>query len=271
MFKEIITDFVSGLIASVRVDLVIKPLYTNNKLRRLIIKLIKYNICMHFLPFILISIVENVWQIELNTVTDVLGSIITIFSNLFHLLHFMDLMSIICVYSQKTSTVSGGALDLISLTLTMTIYQTMIYLTTIIIRLIFSSSAGFVLMGLMLNTIILSIYHSFYCYNNLWQYKKLKLCYRIDIHEKLWPYYLGYGLIGTILYLQISNPFIYGLYNMYMVLILSLPFMTKPIYPHNIMPYPSINMSLFSYFIGLMLTIARKSGITDQTEFQSIS
>ena len=95
------------------------------------------------------------------------------------------------------------------------------------------------------------------CFNNLWQHKKLSINCRIDMHEKLWPYYIGYGTIATIIYQYAETQYIYGLYNIYMAILISIPFLIEPIYPKKQIQYPSINLKFFSYIMKFVFNITK--------------
>ncbi len=257
MYKCIFQDFINGILCSLRLDIYIKTLITDARLYKLTLKIFKYNLVMHFLPYMLFTLIE--WNIGLNVIPilNIISYPINIFSVLFHLLHYIDLVNIVCVYSLKTSR-SGNALDTLSLTITMFIYQFVIYLTTTIVNVIFNGRMH--LLAIVINFIILTIYHSFYCFNNVWQYKHISMFHRIDMHEKLWPYYIGYGVISTIIYLQYKNPIIQGIYNLYMVLLISIPFMINIKYPkkkEEDMSYPKINLKIFSYITGSIFGLSK--------------
>jgi hypothetical protein len=254
MYKNILIDFLKGLTNSARFDYFLKPISENLKLRRLVIKICKYNFFLHFLPSIILYFVGWLFNTNMMPIMNVIVYPINIFSSLFHLLHYFDLVNMVCFYSIKTSK-SAPVLDMLSLTITLTIYQLVIYLTTTLVNLMFHDRLY--LLALCLNFVILTIYHSFYCFNNLWQYKKIDMFYRIDMHEKIWPYYIGYGVISTIIYLHIDNPYMLSFYNLYMALLISLPFLLEVKYPKKIMDYPSINLTIFSYIIGFVFVISK--------------
>jgi hypothetical protein len=258
MHKDIAKDFLSGIITSVRFDLFIKPFYVNTKFRYLLLKIIAYNILLHFLPCMMLNLVNWLFNISM-MISNVFLFPINLFSILFHLLHYMDLINMVSIYSTKTSN-SGETLDLLSLTITMSIYQFVIFITTAVINIFFHIffNTEFFFIAFFINLFILMVYHSFYCFNNLWQYKKIKMSHRIDMHEKLWPYYTGYGIISSILYLYSTNPIILGIYNLYMAIIISIPFMLEPKYPIKNMMYPYINLTIFSYMTGFIFTLSKK-------------
>jgi len=254
MYRYIIEDFVSGLFNSIRIDKIIKPTRENPKLKKLWFKICKYNFLLHIFPTLLLLLVDWLFDISLIFIFNILAYPINLFSGLFHLLHFFDLVNIICIHTPKSSK-TVGALDMISLMITMSIYQIVIYLTTTIINLIFHDNLYFA--AIILNFIILTIYHSFYCFNNLWQYKKIDMFRRIDIHEKLWPYYIGYGTISTILYLCAIHPIMIAIYNLYLATIIALPFLLATRYPKKEIGYPKINLTIFSKIIGFLFIIIK--------------
>lgn len=244
MFKNIIQDYLLGIVNSLRLDLLIHPLYHNMKLRKLFYKICKYNFILHFFPLILVQLLESIFHTTLTSFLSLIIYPINLFTVFFHILHYMDLVNIVCIYTKKTSKVLD-ILELLSLAITISIYQIVIYLTTTIIYLIFYDNLYF--LAVCTNFIILTIYHSFYCFNNLWQYKHINMSHRIDMHEKLWPYYLGYGTIATIIYTYTRHPYFMGFYNIYMALIIAIPFLTKTKYPTKENLYPKINLTIFSY------------------------
>ena len=256
MYYNIISDFFLGLCNSARIDLLAFMFFDNAKIRNLFLKMCKYNFVMHFLPLILIKICFWLFNVSFHSVLYMIIYPINIFSILFHLLHYLDLVNIACVHAPKTSK-SGNAFDSASLAITMGIYNLVIYFTTVLIDLIFFDS--FYLLAFLIKFLILTIYHSFYCFNNLWQYKKIKMFYRIDMHEKLWPYYIGYGSLATIIYLYTEHPFMLGMYNLYMALALTLPFLVEEKYPRvKDIPYPSINLTIFSYLVGCVFKLSKR-------------
>ena len=207
------------------------------------------------LPYLLFSFVGGLFGISLMTVLYILSYPINLFSALFHLFHYMDLLNMISVYCSKTSN-TQKTLDALSMTITMMIYQFIIYLTTTMVNLILYNK--FYLVAICINFCILAIYHSFYTYNNLWQYRNIQMFYRIDMHEKLWPYYIGYGSLATIMYIHSNHPIMLGFYNIYMAMIISLPFLLPPKYPRSEMPYFQINLTVFAWMTNIIVMITKK-------------
>jgi glycopeptide antibiotics resistance protein len=88
----------------------------------------------------------------------------------------------------------------------------------------------------------------------------MEMIYRINIHEKLWPYYFGYGTIPMIIYQYSGSHIGLGTYNIYMILVIALPFMIQPRYPsrtRNYPTYPAINLTLFSYITSCIFSVSK--------------
>ena len=246
MLSDIAKDYSQGLLTSLRIDKLIITIHGNQRLRKLFFKICKYNILLHIIPFFIMQLLH-------------FGTLIiypiNIFSSIFHLLHYIDLVNVVSIYVVGRPKTSTAGLDLVSFMITMALYQIVIYLTTTLINLFFYRKLY--LISVCLNFFILSIYHSFYCYNNLWNYYKISMNYRIDMHEKLWPFYMGYGTIATIIYMYSDHQYILMLYNLYICLIIVAPFLTKAKYPKKNQSYPSINLSIFSRILGCLLYLTR--------------
>lgn len=254
MYFDIIKDFWKGFADSSKI-LVLGSLFREDiKLHKLFFKIIQYNFFMHMAPTIFVQIIFWLFGIRLHGILNIINYPINIFSALFHLLHYLDLVNIVSSHSQKTGK-SVGALDMASLAITMSIYNLIIYLTTTLINLLLHDRLY--LFAIVINLFILTIYHSFYCFNNLWQYKKIDMSFRIDMHEKLWPYYIGYAILSSILYLYTNIAVVLGLYNMYMSLLISLPFLIGIRYPPKDQKYPNINLIIFSYLTEFIFMLSK--------------
>lgn len=254
IFQEILEDFGVGIFNSVKINSLFKITMENIKIQRLIYKICMYNFLLHFLPTIIFNALEIITGISFVTFLNIINYPIGVFSALFHLFHYIELIDNVSNYMPKTSN-TINAIDSITLAITMSIYQIIIYLTTTFINFIMHDRLYF--LAIFLNFFILTIYHSFYCFNNLWQYRKIDMIYRIDMYEKLWPYYTGYGFFSTILYLYSNNMFVLGTYNIYIAILISLPFLLDRKYPTEKMPYPKINLIIFSNIIGYLFKIIK--------------
>ncbi len=263
MFKAICDDFLEGFINSLKVHYINKYIRIDPKFAKIIGNLFKNNFTLHILPLILIwciqplftadsFIYQNLFIIGLVTI---INYILKLFSAVYHLIHYTDLVNIISIHASK-ATNSFTVIETVTLAITMSIYQIVIYITTGLINFIFHDRIYIV--SVILNFFILTIYHSFYCHNNLWQYKKIEMFHRIDIHEKLWPYYFGYGMVATIIYFYTANMYILCIYNLYLALLLILPFvLPTKLPPSGVITYPKINLIIFSYLTGWICAVAK--------------
>lgn len=262
MIKNIIGDFLNGIIHSLFFYKVIS--WKDPKLSKLLTKLLKYNFFMHIVPTLCIWFINYIVSFTgtyaaISVLVDLpywfewVNLIINIFSALFHLLHYIDLVNIISIYTSK-ATNNTSALDNITLAIIIALYQLVMYATTWLIHLLFNKFHYFVLV---IEFIILAMYHSFYCSNNLWHYKKIDMMHRIEIIEKIWPYHIGYGTIATLIYFQTDNPFVLALYNLYLAFIITIPFLTDPKYPTKEKLYPKINLNFFSSLLGWLFYFSK--------------
>jgi hypothetical protein len=134
-------------------------------------------------------------------------------------------------------------------------YQIAIYSTNALINfLIYDKNAT---IAILVNFVILSIYHSFYSFNNKWHHKKINVVHRINMCEKLWPYYIGFGIVPTILYLNSRNLIMMSLYNFYIILSIAIPFLVKE-KKAACGNYPKINLVIFSYVLYIIYSFTKK-------------
>lgn len=238
MLRAILYDFIHGIKDSLRIDLCSYIFYSNDKLKRSLMSFLKINIMI----MIIILIIGEVY------------GIFRTIGNLYNILIYMDIINVVSTKKSKKQYDSKG-LDLISAALTMFIFQTVIYFIVEIIFFVMGSHIYF--LTCVINLFILCIYHSFYSFNNLWQYQNISMLTRIYTYENIWVYYTGYGFVSTIIYFYIKNPLILFFYNAYMGIILCIPFLIddQKITNRN---YPKINLNIISKITnGIILFILR--------------
>ncbi len=176
MYMGIITDIKAGLIDSVRFNLILGHIYSNIKYRESFYKLIKYNFLLHLLPVMILDIIGYLFQFSLHNILFYLNFPLNLFSIFIHLIIHMESVSNITLAlsdSNKKTKNSTTITDLLTVTITMTIYQLVIYLSIRIVNLLLYDSLF--LLRFAINFIILTIYHSMYSHNNLWQYRKINM------------------------------------------------------------------------------------------------
>lgn len=256
MLKSILSDFAEGLFYSMRIDLVCVQILNDVKLEKIVTKIGTVNMYLYILPLIIKTVIEYTFGICLFTPFVVINFLISLFSLFFHIIHYTDLVKIVSKNTSKTKN-DMNLIDAICIAVTMIVYQLVIciisFLADVLFYFLFANNFHF--LSYIVNYTMNCLYHSFFCYNNLWHYKKIGLGHRVDIIEKMWPYYLGYGLIATILYIHSSNAIIAFIYNTYLMLIISLPFLSPSVYPKKQMPYPKINLKIFSYASKMLVRL----------------
>ncbi|AZL89533.1 etoposide-induced protein 2.4 [Megavirus baoshan] len=255
VYQNIIKDLKLGLHDSIRIDKLGKIILNDTKIFKCLYKIVKYNIILYIIPYLFVSLINFLIGFNLFVLLDWLIYPIDILSCFFHVLQYIDLISCINKYTTRPTT-NKNNMNYLSLSITMTIYQLVIFITTIILDFFFKNKLNY--LSAVLKIFILSIYHSFYCFNNLWQYKQITLYHRIDIHEKLWPYHLGFGFFATIIYVFNNNYWISGVYNIYMSILVCMPFINKTKYPNKLMEYKSINLKPFLLIIKYTMDFVKK-------------
>jgi len=236
MIFEILTDFINGIINSMRIDAMIYYLITNFKIRKIMLK-----ICVaEFFVLVFTHL-----MIFLTSYQD--GGIITTFIKMINgLFIFLSTIEFISAIDTPNNS-KNKVIDVVSTIVTMSVYQiSMMILVSIINYLLFSVS-------FILNYFILAIYYSFYSYNNLWQKKGINVKSRINMYECRWAYYVGYGTLPTIIYLCSYNIYLASLRDLYLFISIIIPFyVMEPIEKYT---YPKINMKIFIYVCEWMMYV----------------
>jgi len=265
MYKQIACDYLLGIWDSIGFIFFLKYLLynrkssnqeihsddCNTKLIRVCFKILKYNICLYLLPLLIDTIIEYVIGINIEFINMVYYPI-AIFSTIFHILHYMDIIDIVCINIRKHNN-DLPVIEQMGLAITLTIYQLVIYLSMLLINFLFYDKLYIV--AIVLDYFVLSLYHSFYYYNNLWLHKKIPMGQRIIIHENMWPYYIGYGTLSTIIYSMNRSNITVFLYNIYMVYAICAPFLLATKYPPLKNKYPALNLRIFAYTTNIIIYV----------------
>lgn len=260
---EITKDILQGFLDSIRADIFISHVWNSTKGINTMKKLFKHNMRLHILPLLLVDCIYYLFDMQFHTILRYINYPIMLFSIFIHTIIYIEFAnafnSVNGIKKIKSTKQEGTFVDTITITIMMAIYQLVVYFSTAVVNFIFEDK--FYLFGLFLTFGILTIYHSLYSYNNLWQKIDLDISRRVNVHEIRWAYFLGYGLIATIVYIYTTNAYILAIYNMYMAMLLSIPllqpfdfnfyFVDKPI-------YFKINLTVFSYIIGWIFRISKK-------------
>lgn len=248
MLKTVLNHHIRGIISSVNIFPLYASCMSNSKLSMTIRKIIKFNMTLMVLPYFAFSLCR--WcGLNLMMLPWIYYVCISVISGIFHAIHYFDINQIVSIGIQKTDS-ELSLVDKISIMLTMMIYQFVIYLTTTIIEYLLFDKLY--LLMIIIRYIVIVIYHALYCYNNVWQRMNINIERRIDILEKLWPYYFGYASIISIIYFYTSNPIFAALYNILLIVALSNPFLIKVRFPSN-RKYFQINLSIFTFILDCII------------------
>jgi hypothetical protein len=255
---DICKDIFLGLIDSIRIDLFLSHIYKSNKCNNILKKIFKYNVLFHILPGIIIELINFLFQVSFHTLLYYINYLINFMSMFMHMIIYLEIFGTFNKFSLiPKSKLSNPITDSITITIIMTIYQLAVYLMTKIINFIFGNQ-NLYFISLIINFVILTIYHTIYSHNNLWQVLNLNLIQRINIHETRWAYFLGYGSIITVMYNYTYNPYILAIYNVYITNLLFIPLLKKINFQNNNISYPKLNLSIFSYIISWIFSIIRQ-------------
>ena len=245
MLMDIIYDFFSGIFESLRFDIFISGILKNAKLRSICWKLLTFNVMVHIIPHIIFDF------LGIHYITNNIVTIINLWSTIFHIIYFVDLAKI--NYNPIISTKTDiSAIDTATVICTMVIYQFTISISNILCGYIFYHNIFYILH--LINYVLTTIYHSFCYYNNRWQQDHINIPQRIHHYETRWIYYFGYGTIATILYNYIGNVYVFCIYNLYTIMCITIPLMHKISFDKRSPSYGKINMSIFSYLGGWIIS-----------------
>lgn len=247
MISAIIRDFLSGLMDSQRWDLIAKQIYFQPKLQRLSMRIVKTYGTFYLAKIVIqyfhtIACSNMIWTSFLFFITGIALWIMPIFLTGLNLLHYVDLINqISCVKkTPRPKSKSNVAFGCFSAAIIMGFYQMVIFSLVNVVD--YGLHERFHVLGLAIKFGVLTIYHSMYCFNNLWQYRDIDLACRVEMHEKFWPYYMGFGSCASLLYMMSYEL----IYDIYFLMLVALPFLTRTKYPHRITLYPAINLKIFA-------------------------
>lgn len=238
----ILTEILKGLFQSINIIKLSKLTFRNVNLQRNMWKLLKHNSIFYILPGLIM------YLIDISDYYFYYAYIpIELFSGFIHMLYYFDIST--TINNSITSRPKKDTADPMTNGLTMTLYQ----ITMIILIGIFDIVINFINpnLSIIIKFLLLSIYHAVFAHNNLWQCIGLGISQRIDIYQKMWPYYFGYGIIASCLYLQ-TNIFLRGIYNIYVGILISVSLLNKMVLPTTKMQLPEINLKLIEYMMVII-------------------
>lgn len=236
MLKEIVKDFGQGFFDSLKIWRLYQFLNIT-KYRRTMKRLLLTNMIFSLQYMLPVFPMSYLIMFFLNQ-----------FIILLHSLHYMDIVNSL---STKKTPNKINIMDIVTGNITLTLFLTMIYLSTEFIR--YSITSKLYPLVYLMNLSIISIYHAFYCFNNHWHSLRISFSNRLQIHELKWPYFMGYGLLLSLIYHHLATP----VYNIALACMISLPYRINFKYPTDQMSYPRINLSIFSNILVFIVKIIK--------------
>lgn len=248
---DFVYDVLNGFVDSVRFDLYISNILYNERSRNTLISILKHNLLFIFVPYLLMSGIEYV-EIPVLTSLLILQYPLFVISNIIHLVYYHNLGTQHAASRRRHTNRQRSAPNPVVISIVMSIYQLVIYLTMLIIQNILSDSMK--LLSDTLVFVIWTIYYSIYSYNSLWQQMSLTISQRIHIHEEKWAYFLGYAAVISTLN-QYSHPLLKIVYNIYLTHLLMIPYEREGYFANRqLVSYPSLNLGCFSYVLKKITT-----------------
>lgn len=251
MSRIFIKDFLNGVFLSLRLDLIINLIVDNEKIRSIIGKICRFYLGLYFIPFFFAYLLNYYFNLDFRWCYPYVNIFTTVISMIPNMVFVIDLTKTIKVKSLNKNTQQLP--DLITVGLIMNFYQMIMFQSTYLLQYLFHDKLYY--LTVIVIFLILSLYHSFFCYNSVWRKINIKICHQIDIHQKCWGYFIGYGIAPSILYFFTDHPVVFGFYNLYLIILIVNPFLVPLPYPPKTESYPSINLKIFSSLTKLALMI----------------
>lgn len=246
MCDKIFVDIFRGLTTSLRLYSVLEKIYTDQKLINIWNKIIKFNLIWYILPNIICDLIGLDMFYYISWV-------ILLPSMFLHIIWYVELIMILSGSIIVPNSKGISRMDSMVTTIIMFVYQIMIYGSISIINILFSDRISY--LKYLVNFFILCTYHSCYAYNNLWQHKQIDISHRLNIHERKWPYFFGYGTIISIVYMYANISYFIAFYNIYLSLLLCIPFLSK--FDNSATNYVRINLSIFPRIMNWVRVVSK--------------
>jgi hypothetical protein len=237
-----------GIIDSLRIDLIIS-VYLHDKILSKLIKIMQYNFLLYVIPYLILLLLgyeNSKYIIILSTILNCVYYVKTFFN-------YYDFSYQLC----KEYSVVKTQLEMkyMAYVATMYIFQLFMYTVSYLIYLVLKNIQYH--FAYFVHFCLIVFYHSFVLYNYMWQANNIKHGYILNIHEKCWLYFFGYGILISLIYMSSNNLLCGFIYNMYYLILITIPFKIKNIGTENIFNGAKINKNLIipNYYCILDLHI----------------
>jgi hypothetical protein len=260
MYQNIIIHYLKGIKDSMIPSQFFLALLYEPKILGSYLKIIKLNFLMIIVPWIIRIMSGFIINYDLSYIWNLLSFLLGIIGGVLNTVNYIELINLVSEKSvnkipqNKSKCDESSLVENVIMGLSMTFYQIAIYATIYGINFFIPN---YYLLSMVIKYLMLCVYHSFYCFNNLWQYMKIDMHKRIDIHERVWPYYVSYGNLLTILYLCSNNSLCSFMYGSLTPILISTPFLEKALLPLKYHKYPKINLFIFSYIMNIIVHVSK--------------
>lgn len=221
-------DWLMGIKDSLSIDKIL--IHRTQRINKHMYEILICNLVLYVLPYIVFG--------------NSLAIIIHPIGTLVHFVKYFDLVGASSTLNLDNTLLFDGT-DLLSLALLMIIYQIIVQVSVSIIWMMFRPLAFAILL----------FYHSFYCFNNIWQCQGVPLATRTKRIELRWAYYGGYATLVTVLYVWSNNLIICAIYNIVFACNIIIAFISKPPTDKQYVP---LNLSMFSYLTRISVHLVTK-------------
>jgi len=278
MWKDIGADYLKGFKNSVEPFQFVVLLMNNTRIRTLIWKMVRFNMGTILIPYFVNLFIQwtTGWELGwiMTAINVILGGVGCFFQTMYSIELFRLVGENSCNHplESKTGYAPLTFTDNLTFGISMIVYQLAMSMTIQLISLLLSN---YYYVALILKCFMLCIYHSFYCFNSLWQYMRIDMSRRIGIHERLWPYYMGYGTVLTVLYFlaqgrtsgtmfaDVSLPvpgqerIWFFIYSICLLIMVVNPYLRKAVFPNRDQSYPKISLGVVASMMALIVQVVK--------------
>lgn len=252
MVANILFDFMFGIFESCRIDYVLREMYYNRAIMWDIIHIFGFNLTINLLCRVVLYYmlyISDAWYMILIYI--LLYAVHKLVDIVYHTVHYIDLLGKIT--SRRTKKCNRSIIDVVINIILMNLYQLSLCIFIYVIHSIPQYNSITDALGFIIINFMFCLYHALYAFNNWWQFYGVNPSSRIKVLETRWPFFVGFGLISTIL-CSVTNVFSLSIYNLYLSYLIMIPFIsdnTKHIKKQD--KYPPIKLKFITY-ISLSVT-----------------
>jgi hypothetical protein len=218
---SILTDYLRGMLHS------INPYYIIKNNRKILYNSLYANCCLFVVPEIFFYFIpENHLKQIIYYIVLLLSSFI---GTALHVLYSIDAIK----HSDKyINTLNGHSKNLFITGIVNLIYGFAMFILCLIVNSYNGTHNTYARLSIIIDIFgiaMVMLYHSMCSFSYLFQFNKINMDERLSYYEKYWAYYMGYGTVATIIYFNLNNFVLNGIYNTYLIVLIVNSFSIKNI------------------------------------------